>query len=316
MAGSDPMNALSVTLTDYLALRRGLGHQLADAARLLPRFVAWMDATGRTTVTIAAAVEWAQQPEADPGTTVWSRRMEAVRGFARFLAGIDPATEVPPRGLLPYRKRWRPPFIYSSTDIAALLHAAAGLASPLRAATYETLFGLLAATGMRVGEAIRLDVSDVDWEHGVLLVRESKFGKSRNVPLTASTLNALNRYAQLRSRLHPKPDNPSFFTSLTGRRLIYVSVHDVFARLRAETGIGAGSTTPARIHDLRHSFAVATLLDWYRNGDDVAARLPWLSTYLGHREPRTTYWYLSAAPELLAAAAQRLEPFVTQAVAP
>jgi len=306
------MSALSVTLNDYLALRRGLGHQLADAARLLPRFVAWMDAADRTTVTVAAAVEWAQQPEADPGTTVWSRRMGAVRGFARFLAGIDPATEVPPLGLLPYRKRWRAPFIYSTADIATLLRAAASLPCPLRAATYETLFGLLAATGMRVGEAIRLDMPDIDWERGVLLVRESKFGKSRNVPVTVSTLDALGRYAQLRPELCPKSDNASFFVSLTGRRLLYVSVHDVFARLRAEAGIGAGCTTPARIHDLRHSFAVATLLDWYRNGDDVAARLPWLSTYLGHREPRTTYWYLSAAPELLAAAAKRLEPFVTR----
>jgi integrase len=310
------MSALSVTLNDYLSLRRGLGHQLASAARLLPRFVAWMDATGQTTVTIAAAVEWAQQPEAEPGTTVWARRMEAVRGFARFLAGVDPATEVPPLGLLPLRQRWRPPFIYSAADIAALLHAAAGLPSPLRAATYETLFGLLATTGMRVGEAIRLDVSDVDWERAVLLVRESKFGKSRNVPVTASTLDALNRYAQLRPQLRSKPDNPSFFVSLTGRRLIYTTVQDVFRHLRAEAGIGARSTTPARIHDLRHSFAVATLLDWYRNGDDVAGRLPWLSTYLGHRDPRSTYWYLSAAPELLAAAAQRLEPFVTRVVTP
>jgi integrase/recombinase XerD len=310
------MSALSVTLNDYLALRRGLGHQLADAARLLPHFVAWMDATDRTTVTVAAAMEWAQQPDAEPGTTVWARRMEAVRGFARFLVGIDPATEVPPLGLLPLRNRWRPPFIYSTADITALLHAAASLPSPRRAATYETLFGLLAATGMRVGEAIRLDVSDVDWERGVLLVRESKFGKSRNVPVTASTLDALNRYAQLRPRFRPEAGNPSFFVSLTGRRLIYVSVHDVFAQLRIDTGIGASSTTTARIHDLRHSFAVATLLDWYRNGDDVAARLPWLSTYLGHREPRTTYWYLSAAPELLAAAAKRLEPFATQAVTP
>lgn len=169
--------------------------------------------------------------------------------------------------------------------------------------------------GMRVGEAIRLDTSDIDWERGVLLVRESKFGKSRNVPIAASTLDALNCYAQLRPRLRPVPGNPSFFVSLTGRRLIYVSVHDVFAHLRAEARIGAGSTAPARIHDLRHSFAVATLLDWYRNGEDVAARLPWLSTYLGHREPRYTYLYLSAAPDLLAAAAERLAPFVKQAVA-
>jgi integrase len=314
MAGSDAMSALGVALDDYLALRRGLGHQLAGAARLLPRFVAWMDAAGRATVTVAAAVEWAQQPQAEPGTTVWSRRMQAVRGFARFLAGIDPATEVPPLGLLPLRQRWRPPFIYSTADIVALLQAAAGLPSPLRAATYETLFGLLAATGMRVGEAIRLDMTDIDWDQGVLLVRESKFGKSRNVPVTASTMDALNRYRQLRPGFRPKLDNPSFFVSLTGRRLIYVTVQDVFAHLRAEAGIGAASTMPARIHDLRHSFAVATLLDWYRNGDDVAARLPWLSTYLGHRAPQSTYWYLSAAPELLAAAAQRLEPFVTWAV--
>jgi integrase len=310
------MSALSVTLDDYLALRRGLGHQLAGAGRLLPRFVAWMDATGQTTVTVAAAVEWSQQPEAEPGTMVWARRMEAVRGFARFLTGIDPATEVPPLGLLSLRQRWRPPFIYSSTDIAALLQAAANLPSPLRAATYETLFGLLAATGMRVGEAIRLDASDVDWERGVLLVRESKFGKSRNVPVTASTLDALNRYAQLRPQLRSRPDNPSFFVSLTGRRLIYTTVQDVFRHLRTDAGIGASSTTPARIHDLRHSFAVATLLDWYRSGEDVAARVPWLSTYLGHRDPQSTYWYLSAAPELLAAAAERLEPFVARAVTP
>jgi integrase/recombinase XerD len=310
------MSALSVTLDDYLALRRGLGHKLASAGRLLPRFVAWMDATGQVSVTVAAAVEWSQQPEAEPGTTVWARRMEAVRGFARFLAGIDPATEVPPLGLLPLRKHWRPPFIYSSADIAALLQAAVNLPSPLRAATYETLFGMLAATGMRVGEAIRLDVSDVDWERGVLLVRESKFGKSRNVPVTASTLGALNRYAQLWPQLRSRPDNPSFFVSLTGRRLIYPTVQDVFRHLRADAGIGASSTTPARIHDLRHSFAVATLLDWYRSGEDVAARMPWLSTYLGHRDPRTTYWYLSAAPELLAAAAERLEPFVARVAMP
>jgi integrase/recombinase XerD len=252
MAGNDPMSALGVALDDYLALRRGLGHRLAGAGRLLPRFVAWMDATGQTTVTVAASVEWSQQPEAELGTTVWARRMSAVRGFARFLAGIDPATELPPLGLLPLRQRWRPPFIYSSADIAALLQAAAALPSPLRAATYETLFGLLAATGMRVGEAIRLDLSDVDEEHGALLVRESKFGKSRNVPVTASTLSALNRYAQLRPQLRPRPDNPSFFVSLTGRRLIYTTVQYVFRDLRAHAGIGASSTTPARIHDLRH----------------------------------------------------------------
>lgn len=308
------MSTLSIAMEDYLALRNGLGHDLADAARLLPRFVAWMDDTGQATVTVAAALAWAQQPHAEPGTTVWSRRMIAVRGFARFLAGIDSATEVPPLGLLPWRQHWRPPFIYTAADIAALLNAAARLPSPLRSATYETLFGLLAATGMRVGEAIRLDVSDVDWGQGVVLVRQSKFGKSRNVPLKPSTVTALARYTERRPQFKPRPDNPSFFLSLTGRRLIYVSVHEVFSALRVNARIGVGSTTQPRIHDLRHTFAVTTLLDWYRSGVDVAARLPWLSTYLGHHDPRSTYWYLSAAPELLALAADRLEPFIVRTV--
>jgi integrase/recombinase XerD len=309
------MSTLRAAAQDYLALRNGLGHQLADAARLLPRFVAWMDENGQQTVTVAAALAWAQLPAA-AGTVVWSHRMTAVRGFARYLAGIDPATEVPPRGLLPDRRHWRPPFIYTAADITALLAAARAMPSPLRAATYETLFGLLATTGMRVGEAIRLDGSDINWAEGVVLVRQSKFGKSRMVPLQPSALQALNTYAERRAEFKPRPDNPSFFVSLTGRRLIYVSVHEVFRDLRAGAGIGAESTTRPRIHDLRHTFAVTTLLDWYRDGRDVAARLPWLSTYLGHHDPRSTYWYLSAAPELLRLAADRLEPVIGQAVAP
>jgi integrase/recombinase XerD len=168
-----------------------------------------MDETGHLTITVAAALTWAQQPDAAPGTTVWPRRITIVRGFARFLAGIDPATEVPPLGLLPWRQHWRPPFIYTPADVATLLHGAVRLPSPLRAVTYETLFGLLAATGMRVGEAIRLDLSDVDWEQGVVLVRQSKFGKSRNVPLRPSTLAALERYAQRRPEFRASPGNPA-----------------------------------------------------------------------------------------------------------
>lgn len=301
------MNSLGSALADYLALRNGLGHDLADAARLLPRFVAYLDETGQSTVTIAAALAWSQQPAADPGTTIWPRRMTAVCGFARYLAGIDPATEVPPLGLLPWRQRWRPPFIYTQADIGALLHAARGMRSSLRAATYETLFGLLAASGIRVGEAIKLDRSDIDWGDAVVRVRQSKFGKSRFVPLRPNALEALDSYIGRRAQFRPQPGNDSFFVSLTGKRLIYVSVCQVFRELCDRAGIGAVSTTRPRIHDLRHSFAVAVLLDWYRDGEDVAARMPWLSAYLGHHDPRSTYWYLSAAPELLAMAAGRLE---------
>jgi integrase len=167
---------------------------------------------------------------------------------------------------------------------------------------------------MRVGEAIRLDTTDVDWNEGVLLIRQSKFGKSRHVPLQPSAVEALRDYADRRIEYRPLPGNDSFFVSLIGRRLIYVSVQQVFGELRAETGIGTGSSTRPRIHDLRHTFAVTTLLGWYRDGGHVAARLPWLSTYLGHHDPRSTYWYLSAAPELLAAAAARLEPVIGAAV--
>jgi integrase len=305
------MSALAPALSDYLALRNRLGHRLSDAARVLPRFVAWMDDTGQSTVTITAALEWCQQqPATGPDSVIWAHRMTAVRGFARYLAGIDPATQVPPLGLLPERRHWTPPYIYSRDDIAMLLGGARQLRSPLRAATYETLFGLLAVTGTRVGEAIRLDRTDVAFDTGVIQIRESKFGKSRLVPVDSSTLEALGGYADRRGEFRVQPGNDSFFVSLTGRRLIYVSVDEVFRQIRAQDRIGEGSTSRPTIHDLRHSFAVTTLIGWYRDGVDVAAWLPWLSTYLGHRDPRSTYWYLSAAPELLALAADRLEPMI------
>lgn len=301
------MSALAEAAEEYLRLRRSLGHDLAEAHRLLPRFVAYLDAIGARTITIEAALAWAQQPNVDPSTTVWPRRMTVARGFARHMAGIDARTEIPPPGLIPSRQRWRPPFIYSPADVAALMAGARSMRWRLPAATHETLIGLLAATGMRVGEALRLDRSDVDWAQGMLLVRESKFGKSRQVPVLACTLGALRRHAEARDRLCETPTTASFFVSARGTRLIYPVVQQVFRRLCAVTGVGAGSAIPPRIHALRHTFAVRTLLGWYRAGEDLEALLPTLSTYLGHRDPRSTYWYLSAAPELLALAAGRLE---------
>lgn len=302
------MSALAEAADSYLRLRRALGHDLAEAHRLLPRFVAYLEANGATTVTIAAALEWAQEPEAEPGTSVWPRRMIVARGFARHLAGIDPATEVPPLGLIPFRQRWRAPYIYAPDEIAALMsQARRTIASPLRAATFETLVGLLAATGLRIGEARRLDRGDIDWAEGVLVVRQSKFGKSRLVPVSASSVEALRAYACCRDELLPQPRATSFFISTAGTPLIYTTVCQVFRALCEGAGVGAGASRRPRIHDLRHTFAVRTLLGWYRADEDVEARLASLSTYLGHRDPRSTYWYLSAAPELLALAAARLE---------
>lgn len=299
------MSALEQALTDYLRLRRSLGHELAEPGWLLPGFVAYLDARGSRTVTIEAALAWAQQAKTG-GLSVGPRRMTAVRGFARYLAGIDAATEVPPLGMMPHRQRWRRPFIYSSAEIDTVIgQARRSIVSPLRAATYATLIGLLAASGMRIGEAIKLDRGDVDWAQGVLLIRESKFGKSRLVPLHPSSIQAMQGYAGLRDQLQSRPEGPSFFVSLARKRLVYAVVSQTFRHLVDDAGVGAGAPRPPRLHDLRHSFAVATLLGWYRAGEDVQAKIPSLSTYLGHREPASTYWYLSAAPELLALAAAR-----------
>lgn len=303
------MSALEQALADYLQLRHSLGHELAEAGRLLPGLVAYLDARGLPTVTTGAALAWAQQAPKSPAgrvTTIGPRRMTAARGFARYLSGIDASTEVPPLGLMPRRGPWRQPFIYSAADIGALL-AAAGrtIVSPLRAATYQVLIGLLAASGLRIGEAIKLDCGDVDWAQGVLLIRESKFGKSRLVPLHPSCMQELAGYARLRGQLQPGPAEPAFFVSLNRRRLLYAVAQATFRQLIDDAGIGAGAPSPPRLHDLRHTFAVRTLLGWYQAGEDVQAKIPSLSTYLGHREPASTYWYLSAAPELLALAAAR-----------
>ncbi len=301
------MSRLSDIADDYLRLRRSLGHDLAEAHRLLPRFIAYLDAIGAATVTIDTALAWVMEPDTDPSSSVWPHRMTVARGFARHMAGLDAGTQVPPFGLVPSRQRWHPPFIYQPGDIEALMAEARLIRWRLPAATHETVIGLLAATGMRVGEALKLDRSDIDWVGGVLLVRESKFGKTRQVPVTASTIAALDRYTNVRDTLCPRPATASFFVSVRGARLIYPVVQQVFRRLCDESRVGAGSASKPRVHGLRHTFAVRTLLDWYRNGDDVEARLPSLSTYLGHRDPRSTYWYLSAAPELLALAAGRQE---------
>jgi integrase/recombinase XerD len=302
------MSALAGRAEEYLRIRRMLGHELAEAARLLPRFVAYLDGISAEVITVEAALTWAQHPQAQPGSRVQARRMTVASGFARHMAGIDPRTQVPPLGLLPYRQRWRPPFIYSDADVQTLMAAVASVTcSPLRAATYQTLIGLLAATGMRVGEALRLERGQIDWAEDVLTVHASKFGKSREVPLTPGTVQALAAYARTRDQFLPRPETPAFFASMAGTPVAYPHFGAAFRRTIQASGVGASSPVRPRIHDMRHSFAVHTLAGWYRAGEDVSALLPRLSTYLGHSDPVSTYWYLSAAPELLALAAARLQ---------
>jgi integrase/recombinase XerD len=299
------MTALHQAVEDYLTVRRTLGYKLVVQGTLLPDFVAYLEAAGASTITTELAVAWATQPT--DTTPVWrGRRLAAVRGFARHLKAFDPDTEIPSADLLPYRCRRVHPYLYSGADVAALMAAARALRSPLRAATYETLIGLIATTGMRSGEAVRLDRDDIDWDQGIVTVWYSKFHHSRALPVHSSTLDALQRYVRIRDQHVLRPKAPSFFVSTVGTRL---SNQDdkTFRQLVRHVGLVNSSGRQPRLHDLRHTFAVRTLLGWYRAGIDVEAHMPLLSTYLGHARPEHTFWYLSAVPELLFLASERLE---------
>jgi integrase len=297
---------LEAALADYLSVRRSLGHKLDESGRHLARFVTCLDLTGAETITMAAVLEFVLDPGLDPASTVPGRRLTAVRGFARYLAARDQSSVIPPAGIVTSRTRHRIPHIFSDADVAAVITAArAVIPAPFRQETVATLTGLLAVTGMRVGEAIRLGRADIDWDGAVIAIRGTKFGKGRDVPVSASAIAALEAYARLRDQRKPAADR--LFVSLSGTPVAYSHFSMTFRRAVTAAGIGAGTGIRPRIHDLRHSFAVRTLLGWHQAGLDAEALLPRLSTYLGHREPRFTYHYLTATPELLAQAAARLE---------
>ena len=300
------MSPLRQALAGYLAVRRSLGYGLARQEKLLGQFITYLEEAEAETVTTRLALAWAALPG---GNQSWhALRLQAVRGFASHLHTIDPAAEVPPAGLIPWRPCRATPYLYSDADVAALIAAAASLRFPLRVATYQALIGLLAVTGMRIGEAIRLDRADLGLDGGVLTVRQSKFGKSRLLPLHSTTADALHGYLRLRDQLHPHPSTAAVFISLAGTRLDYRNVHATWKLLANRAGLQPRSPScRPRIHDLRHSFTVASLLNAYAAGQDGQATLALLATWLGHTDPAATYWYLSAAPELLALAGQRLE---------
>jgi integrase len=243
--------------------------------------------------------------------------MEAIRGFAAFLHAHDPAHEIPPPGLFPRQRLRAVPYLYSPADIAALQAAAGRLRGPLRAETYTTVIALLAVTGLRISEAIALDDNDIETGEGMLIVRQDKAQSFRLVPLHPTALAALAGYRRRRDQVFPGRAAPAVLASRTGDRLTYNAVHKTFTRLAASAGLGprTGRCRPT-IHGLRHTFAVNMLAGWYRDGTDVPARLPWLSTVMGHSGPASTYWYLSASPELMALAAQRLQAHIDRAAGP
>ena len=268
----------------------------------------WCVMTALDRVTVTNALEWARLPAASATGNWRAQRLSVVRSFATYLHALDPAHEIPPADVLPRHIRRAVPYLYSDREIAALMAATGQLRGQLRQTTYRTLVGLLAVTGMRVGEAIRLDRRDPDLTIGVLTVRDTKFGKTRELPLHPTTVMALRQYLRVRDKHQNAEMSDALLISPTGTRLIYCNVHSTFRQLRADAELIARSPgCRPRIHDLRHRFAVQTLLDWYREGAEVQPRLPLLSPYLGPTHPRHTYWYLQAAPELLAIAGQRLE---------
>jgi integrase len=300
------MSPLHRALDEYLRVRRALGFALRREGRLLPGFVRFLERQGHPAISTPLALRWALAP---PGASPrWaSARLALVRGFARYLAAHDPRTEVPALGLLPPpRTARRVPYIYTDAEVCALMQGARTLRG-LKGATYATLLGLLAATGMRVGEALALQRDDVDDHAGVLVVRHSKFGKSRALPLHPTTTAALRAYARERDRRLRHPRSPTFLLSRAGTRLHYQNVHVTFLRLVRGARLAADRPPRPRLHDLRHTFAVTALVRWYRAGLDVEARLPALSTYLGHVAPSSTYWYLTATPQLLHLAQRRAQ---------
>jgi integrase/recombinase XerD len=303
------MSPLGQAVEEYLAVRRALGFTLRLPASMLRSFASYLDQERAAHVTTKLAVRWATQPTAAQPAH-WAHRLSVVRRFAQHLSMSDPRTEIPPVGLLPFRYRRQPPYLYSDAEIHHLLRAGRRLPSRtgLRAATYATLLGLLTVTGLRISEALGLDDGDVDLADGVLTIRRTKFGKSRLVPLHPSTTRAVRRYVRVRDRIHPRRTTASLFVAEQGRRLTAGTVRRTFNTLSRTTGLrGPTDRRGPRLHDFRHRLAVTTLVRWYRRGVDVERRLPVLATYLGHGHVTDTYWYLTAVPELLRLAADRLE---------
>lgn len=311
-------NDLQVKVDDYLAERRRLGFKTRTGGLALASFARYVASVyHQGPLTVNLMTDWARLDKTQrqsPGT--WARRLKLLKPFTRWLRQFEPLTEVPDEsvfGPLPGRVA---PHIYGEDEIVELLSAARALnpQSGLRPATFETLFGLIASVGLRVSEALALLDADVDLKDGTLTIRQTKFKKSRLLPLHSSTVEALARYRQLRSRQMPTTAETPFFVGTRGQRLGQPlgerQVHRVFLELRDLLGwVDRGCHGGPRIHDLRHAFVVRRVLLWHEQGIDVDQVMLSLSTYLGHAKISNTYWYLTGVPELMALASNKFEHF-------
>jgi Site-specific recombinase XerD len=303
------MNSLRESVTDYLAMRRSLGFKLRLPGSALFDFVSFLEERDASFITTRLALEWAQQPPLAKAST-WAQKLSWVRGFAKYRSATDSRTEIPAYALLPQQPERARPYLYTDDEIQCLMQAAMKLesATEIKRNTYRCLIGLLAVSGMRIGEAIDLKESNVDLDASVITIEGAKFGKSRLVPLHASTQKELSDYKLLRNKFLRGYPATYFFVNNVGKRLDFGSVRRTFYTLSREIGIREpGSSSGPRLLDFRHRFAIETMLRWYRSGEDVERKLPILSTYLGHVHVSDTYWYLTAYPELMGSAVSRLE---------
>jgi integrase/recombinase XerD len=298
-------------LDRYLTVRRSLGYKLGTTERVLRRFIDFAETEQAQFITTALFLRW-QDVFGQAGRQTWAARFDMVRLFAQWLHGLDPAHEPLPRGLIPNRYRRVRPYIFSKIEIAAIIDAAAELPSVygMRGLTCSTLFGLVAVTGLRISEALDLDIGDVDFDQGVLRIRCGKLGKERLIPLADSVTARLRSYAAERDRLLGVSPEP-FFVNCGGDRLGDCTARYNFAQVCQRIGLRARQQycrhgRGPRIHDLRHSFAARTIIDWYRTGKDPSREMFKLTTYLGHTAPENTYWYIEAVPELLELASHRV----------
>ena len=307
------MNTLPQSVQEYLRMRRDLGFKLREAGTSLLDFAAFMRRRRSTFITSKLALAWAQQPR-NVQPSHWARRLSFVRGFARYRSATDPRTQIPPQGLLPFQPQRARPYLYSDDEISRLLRAALDMTyryerGALRPWVFHCLYGLLSVSGLRLGEALNLELRDIDLGSAVVTIRGAKFGKDRLVPLHASTCKVLDRYLVRRSRhWADRPVSSYLFVSSWGNRMDAGEVHRTFYALSRQIGLrGPSDSHGPRLHDMRHRFATNTLVRWYQSDQDPERLLPVLSAYLGHVHVEDTQWYLNASPELMREAMHRLE---------